>query len=428
MKKQYAFVFVAISLSLLVPVKVLASSNPIQHLVFIVQENHSFDNYFGSYPGANGDAKLQAMLGQTFHLNDSSQVWIRGDELPAGVSDDSFNAQPDSVSAPVYWLGHVETTKDLKHTLSVARQAWDNGLMDQFLLAEKSTVTFGYYNRSNIPYYYDYADHYTLGDNFFSSLMGPSYPNHLYIASGTSNGITDNTQFISTTTLDWATLAQELQSNGISWKWYDGRKNAYKNPSIWNVLPLFSYFRSNPIIASQHIVRTNRFIDDIGNSALPAVSWVIPGSYVPPISVFQSGQACYGMSVSEHPPERVDCGMDYVTYIINAIMNSPYWSSTAIVLTWDDYGGFYDHVPPPQVDGYGEGFRVPVIVISPYAKSHFVDHTQYEFGSLLATVEQLYGIPSLGQRDTMSNPLWNAFDFTQNPLAPLIEPANFVGI
>jgi phospholipase C len=119
--------------------------------------------------------------------------------------------------------------------------------------------------------------------------------------------------------------------------------------------------------------------------------------------------------------------MDYVAYLVNQIMDSPYWASTAIIITWDDYGGFYDHVPPPQIDAYGEGFRVPTLVISPWAKRGFIDHTQYEFASFLKLAEHVFNLPSLGTRDVKANDMMNSFDFNQTPQPPLLEPANFIG-
>jgi phospholipase C len=119
--------------------------------------------------------------------------------------------------------------------------------------------------------------------------------------------------------------------------------------------------------------------------------------------------------------------MDYVAYLINQVMESQYWDSTAIVLTWDDYGGFYDHVSPPQVDAYGEGFRVPTLVISPWAKHGYVDHTEYEFASMLKLAEDNFGLPSLGTRDVKASDMMNSFNFTQQPQPPLVEPTNFLG-
>lgn len=134
--------------------------------------------------------------------------------------------------------------------------------------------------------------------------------------------------------------------------------------------------------------------------------------------------------MSIHP--RSDCGMDYVSYLVNQVMQSPYWSSTAIVITWDDYGGFYDHVAPPQVDTYGEGFRVPTLVISPWAKHAYVDNTLYEFASFLKLVEDNWNLPRLpnnNDRDELTDigDMSNSFNFDQTPLPPLLEPENFVG-
>ena len=119
--------------------------------------------------------------------------------------------------------------------------------------------------------------------------------------------------------------------------------------------------------------------------------------------------------------------MDYVSYLVNQVMKSQFWQSSAIIITWDDYGGFYDHVPPPQVDAYGEGFRVPTLVISPWAKHGFTDHTQYELASLLRLAEDNFNLPTLGVRDVKANDMMNSFDFKQAPQPTLIEPANFVG-
>jgi len=130
--------------------------------------------------------------------------------------------------------------------------------------------------------------------------------------------------------------------------------------------------------------------------------------------------------VSEHPPARCDAGMDYVSYLVNQVMESPYWQSTAIVITWDDYGGFYDHVAPPQVDQSGLGFRVPALVISPYAKHNYIDHTQYEFSSMLSLAEHTFNLPTLGARDLTSNDMNNSFDFNDAPQPTLVEPADFV--
>ena len=444
------------------PYYVSGSGSPIQHLIFIVQENHSFDNYFGTYPGANGlslDTAIPINPNQTdlgyvhpFHLNVAQPIMIWGDELPPGVADPD-DLQQVSSSAPFH-LDNESIGRDLSHAWLVAHEAYDNGKMDGFVAAEGSVLTLGYYDRSDIPYYWDYADHYVLDDNFFSSLMGPSFPNHLYIASGTNGPISNlpplcfqtscrwilnghvvgnpppsfNWQGVS---LDWATLAQEMSDANVPWAWYDGQLRPTR-PNIWDVLPLFTYFQNHPDQLDEHVKNTQDFVTSIQAGRLPAVSWIIPGSWVPPTYPAQCRalDVGYGMgsaSPSEHPPARSDCGMDYVAYLVNQVMQSQYWQSSAIVITWDDYGGFYDHVPPPQVDAFGEGFRVPTIVISPWAKHGYIDHTQYEFASLLRLAEDNFNLPQLGTRDMQANDMMNSFDFGAAPQPPLIEPAEFIG-
>lgn len=352
--------------------------SPIQHLIFIVQENHSFDNYFGTYPGANGfPANVSVFIDPNntslgsvspYHLSADVPVMIVGDELPPGVADpDELAADANDPTSPFH-LASQSIGQDLSHAWSVAHAAYDNGKMDDFVSAEGSNLTMGYYDRADIPYYWDYADHYVLDDNFFSSLMGPSFPNHLYIASGTNGptnltypwisgqGIRDNPASNFNWTgvdLTWSTLAEDLSNNNLSWKWYDGDLNATA-PTIWNVLPLFDYFQTHPTQLQTHVQYTTNFVTDVKNNSLPAVSWIIPGAWRPATVPFPANE-----SISEHPPARSDAGMDYVSYLVNQVMQSPEWNSTAIVITWDDYGGFYDHVAPPQIDSYGEGFRVP---------------------------------------------------------------------
>ena len=420
----------------------------IQHLIFIIQENHSFDNYFGTYPGANGipaNASVPVNLTDTktgfvspYHLNASVPVSIVGDELPPGISDPDELAETLNDSVSSYHLLSESIGQDLSHAWQVAHEAYDNGKMDGFVTAEGSNLTMGYYDRSDIPYYWDYADNYVLDDDFFSSLMGPSFPNHLYIASGTNGPTNMNESWIlnggiinnpggnftwAGVDLTWSTLAQELTTSNVSWRWYDGDTNATA-PTIWNVLPLFDYFQTHPAELTAHVKNTKDFATDIQNNELPAVSWIIPGSWHPPTlpSVFAN------QSISEHPPARPDAGMDYVAYLVNQVMQSPYWNSTAIVITEDDYGGFYDNVPPPQIDAYGEGFRVPTLVISPWAKHHYIDPTQYEFASLLKLAEDNFNLSPVNSwgRDVTANDMMNSFNFTQTPQQPLIEPADFV--
>jgi phospholipase C len=417
------------------------SGNPLKHLVFIIQENHSFDNYFGTYPSANGipagteipvnpNASSSLMV-TPFHLNATLPISIVGDELPPGVSDPEDLSNSTLVS-PFHLSSQVRV--EVSSAWGAAHLSYDNGKMDGFIYAQdyyglNGTLAVGYYDRSDIPYYWDYADNFVLADNFFSSLMGPSLPNHLYIASGTSGGIigdsgetlTSGGVGVGMLNLTWASLAQELTLDNVSWAWYSGLSTPVAG-TVWNVLPLFNYFQQHFQILEAHDLDTNSFFEAINNGTLPSVSWITPGQWEPP----GMPSVCVGQDISEHPPARLDCGMDYVSSLVNAIMQSKYWQSTAIIITWDDYGGFYDHVKPPVIDAYGEGFRVPTLIISPWAKHGYIDNTFYEFGSMLKLAESTFNVSSLGNRDAISNNMLDAFDFSQTPQPPLIEPADFV--
>jgi phospholipase C len=451
-KTRIALVFVVTALILTLgfaPRVAAAPAAPkIQHVVFIVQENHSFDNYFGTYPGArgfpagtslptdvnvSGSARLSPYL-----LSDGEPVYLTGDELPPGLSDPAQL----SAGASDYLPHHVssESSSGLTNAWTASHIAFDNGKMDGFISAQGGNPqTMGYYDRSDIPYYWDYADHFVLCDNFFSSLMGPTFPNHLYIASGASGPVNYSSKSYSWVTngtitgdlggslpyeslnLTWATMAQELTQANHTWSWYDGDPDP-TSASAWNVLPEFSYFQQHPQLITQNVKSTQLFASDVAAGKLAAVSWIMPGTWTPP--GFPS--ALQGSGTSEHPPARSDAGMDYVSYLVNRVMNSTYWNSTAIVVTWDDWGGFYDHVAPPQVDGFGLGFRVPALVISPWVKPHYIDHTQYEFASMLKFAEVNFNLHSLTARDSSANDMMSMFDFGQAPLPTLVEPADFV--
>ena len=447
-----------------------STGTKLEHIIFVIQENHSFDNYFGVYPGANGlasappccNASLSPSPNGTdmvspYHLDLNQPVMIVGDELPPGqmfpnASDTMTPAAGDDDDSLPFNIPN-ETNVDLNHAWQAAFTDWNYGKMNGFLVGEGNNETMGYFDRSDIPYYYDYADNFVLDDEFFSSMMGPSFPNHLYIASGSSgNGTLANPhdypwivngsvignpptsgsdlKISVDLSLTWTALAQELTQHSISWKWYTGAQNVTA-PSYWDVLPVFKYFQQNPSLIKQNVVGTQNFVNSVQNGTLPSVSWVIPGgSWTPPVAPFTDKPAITDCVTSEHPPARPDCGMDYVSYLVNAVMKSSYWDSTAIVITWDDYGGFYDQVPPPQTSGQGEGFRVPTLVVSPYAKHGFIDNTPYEFGSFLSLVEANFNLPSLGARDSVGigrNNMMNSFNFSQPPQPPVLEPGKFIG-
>lgn len=357
------------------------NETPIKHIVILYEENHAFDNYFGTYPGANG-------------LNASIALPVK---------------QGSYATVSPFHLSSSSVTGGLSNTATTAREAYDNGSMNGFVYAEKSANTMGYYDYRDIPYYWDYASKYVLMDNFFTSEMGPSLPNHLYLIAGQSGNLTGNVNNFS---LNFPTVMDQLDAHGVSWKYYNDGPNDYTHPGIWNPLPAFQSFKTNAS-RLKNLAPNAEFVHDVSAGKLPSVSWVIPSD------IAQEKE-------SEHPPADVGIGEHYLVSTINAVMQSPYWNSTAIFVTWDDWGGFYDHVAPPQVDSFGLGFRVPCLVISPYAKEGFVDHTQADFTSILKFIETAHSLPPLTARVASTSNMSDAFDFSQAPRAPLVLPGPYV--
>jgi phospholipase C len=354
---------------------------PIDYIVVIFQENRTFDNYFGTYPGANG------IVGKNIAL----PVYADG----SGGTVGPFHLPYTNFSAaPV---------RDLNHATDAARADYDNGKMDGFVYTEKSNLTMGYYDNSDIPYYWEYAKQYVLMDNFFSSFMGPSLQNHLYLAAAQIGSAVKNNAALYTN-LTFPTIEDELDNKGISWNWYSYNSTLCKKPELWNPLPCFPSFTDNAS-RMNNLVPSDQFLTDVLDGNMAHVSFVMPWG-----------------SNSEHPPQDSVTGQNYVVSLVNVIMNSTYWDRTAIFVTWDDYGGFYDNAPPSQVDANGLGFRVPCLVISPYAKQGFIDHTQNEFCSILKFIETRWGLTPLTQRDKDADNMLEAFDFTQKPRNPMIIP------
>ncbi len=372
--------------------------NKIDHVIWIMQENRTFDNYFGTYPKADG--------------------------LPPGIC---LAAMPGSATCVhPFHMPAGQPILDMPHTWEAAHAAEDSGKMDAFVYVEGATYTLGYYDQRDIPNYWEYARHYTLQDHFFSSFNGPSSNNHLYSVSAQDGGILNfsctvknaEQELDDTDGFNFLSVVDLLEKQHVSWKYYvettpmpAGAKNPcnfyYPNPkkySPWSPLPGFASVRDNPERMSR-IVALQEYFQDLKKGTLPAVSYIVPD--------FQD---------SEHPPASPERGMWYVTRLINALMNSPYWKNTAIFLTWDDYGGFYDHVPPPQVDAFGFGPRVPALVISPYAKPNYVSHYTYEFSSILKFIEERWSLGHMTIRDHRADDMRDCFNFNQTPNAPLVIP------
>ncbi len=376
-----------------------AGLDKVHHILWIIQENRSFDNYFGTYPKADGIPP-----GTCLPVMPGSKRCIKPFHMPPG--------QP---------------VCDLSHEWVAAHADYDNGRMDGFIWAEGTPFAVAYLDQRDIPNYWDYAKHFTLCDYFFSSLMGPSGPNHLYTVAAQSDGLVVNAGLRGAEELlnepnglTFATVIALLKRSNVSWKYYvetvpapagsrTGGLN-YPDPkkyNIWNPLPGFKAIRDNPALMA-HLVDQKEYYRDLKHGTLPEVSWLVPAD-----------------QDSEHPPEPaapVAQGMWYVTRLINALMRSRYWNDSVVFLTWDDYGGFYDHEPPPQVDAFGYGPRVPTIVISPFARPGHISHYTYDFTSILKFIEERFDLPSLTWRDKHADDMRDCFDFEQNPNLPLVIP------
>jgi len=364
----------------------------IKHFVFIMQENRSFDHYFATYPGAEG--------------------------LPDGICLPSSDGGP--CVAPYHDTSLVSYGGP--HMWSDAFRCMHDGRMDGFMADAARTPkdVMGWHDFREVPNYWNYAGLYVLQDRLFESIASYSLPAHLYMLAGQSGGYKGDSDDPFPTNFDFPEITLLLGSGKIDWRYYVNRGMAAGAAdghgtylpadettfNFWNPLPAFPKVKNDPEQFGR-LTDAARFYTDAQNGTLPQVSWIIPNS-----------------DLSEHPPASVATGMTYVTGLVNAVMKSPVWNSTAIFISWDDWGGFYDHVPPPSVDQFGLGIRVPGLVISPYARQGYVDHKTYSFESWLRIVEERFGVAPMTGRDNTANDMSDAFDFTQQPRPPvLLDPS-----
>ena len=397
---------------------------PIKHIVYIIKENRTFDNYFARYPGADGADLGRTSTGREVLLQEATDVLM----------------------------------PDLGHSFADGVEAINGGKMDRFDLVQNGESLTGYssFKRRGIPNYWAYADEFVLGDRMFSSMYGPTFPEHLYTVAAYGGDAVDNknptggeggycddpaeqvtaferglnnqekTEIMAAqrtahdvgedfnfdnivkywtkirACFDFEVIMDQFEEHGISWRYYasDGSwmnallaiEHIFEDPDLWG-----------PKVRDPAILRNgdtgDRFIEDLEKGTLPKATWIVP----PP-------------GTNEHPGGPSVCvGENWTVRHVNAIMNSKFWKSTAIFITWDDSGGFYDHVPPPQYDHMGLGPRVPLLVISPWVKQGYIDHTTYEFSSVLKFIETAYDLDCLKARDCNANNMLGMFDFEQTP-------------
>jgi phospholipase C len=410
------------------PGVIVPGENPIKHVIFLVKENRTFDHYFGTYPGAEG-----ATVGGTLHCSEANGC----------VPGPDYKLRPAPYIQP----------HDITHGFSSGLYAINGGDMNGFNIIGEGDDMSGYvqHSRQTLPNYWAYADRFVLADHFFTSMYGPTFPEHLYTVAAQSNGIVDNKSNADTpgsycddpqeytkkfedhlskrdvraimkledqitdeipdqliriaqywedtrTCFDIKVLPDLLEDAGISWKYYG-------LPDQWmNGLQAIRHVRFGPMW--NRVQEPDQILTDL-KGGLPAVSWLIPPEG----------------SANEHPGVGTDVciGENWTVERINAVMQSKYWKSTAIVIVWDDFGGFYDHVPPPHYDVMGLGPRTPALIISPYTVTGdnpdggSIDSTVYEFSSVLRFIEELHGLDPMTDRDAQASPLAGAFDFTAEP-------------
>ena len=320
-----------------------AAATPIKHIIVCCQENHSFDHYFGTYA-----------------------------KLPAGYGIPNNYTQPDGNGGTVRPYHFTDLTSDggdPDHSWDAIHSEWNNGKMNGFYTTNGS-VAMGYYKaRLDLPYYYSLFPKYTLCANYFCGVLSETYPNRLVLYSGTSGGNTSND--ISNGSLNYPCILDLLSEHKISFKNYN-----FHCPDNYSILALFEKWQNggpnNELNQSQ-----SRFFSDCSNNTLPAVSFI---TEAPPYD--------------EHPPADIQTGMKMIESIITAVQKSKAWSSTAILVTYDEAGGFFDHVAPRQLDAYGPGIRVPMLIVSPYAKPGHVDTSFSDHSSVLKFIEHVFGLPT----------------------------------
>ncbi len=420
-----------------------SGSGYIQHVVLVIQENRTYDNLFATFPGADGTTYgcMEPPSGtvlQRHHHHSGSGYCPSGDTYVPLAKDD------------------LAQKCDWGHSYHVVPVDYDNGRMDGFgeeggsskCPGKVGSKVYQYIDPTQVGPYWDIAEQYVLADHMFQTQGSGSFTAHQDLIrggtcikdcasphKGTQSLVDypsaapwgcDAKPGVKTSILTWTgsalkdgyhkgpkpcmtyqTLADlfEAQSPQISWTYYAAPEPKGEG-KYWDAFDAIQDIREVPTQWSTHVVQNpDQFFTDITNSTLPQMSWVTPDA-----------------ANSDHPGNGSDTGPSWIAQIVNAVGESSYWNSTAIIVVWDDWGGFYDHVPPPFFDDFGGlGFRVPMLVISPYARESipgqpgYVSTTPYEFGSIIKFIEGVWNLPSLGTTDARATSISNSFDFTQSP-------------
>jgi len=377
----------------------------IKHIVIVIQENRSVDNLFHGFTGADT---------VDYGLDRNGPVRLH----PVG-------------------LGYPA---DVDHQHKAFVQEYDGGRMDGWdrvdtLPRQPPDFPYAYVPRADVEPYFEMAQQYTFADRMFQSNTGPTFPAHLYLISGQSAFAANNPNELETTRYAWGcdspltarvttiapggeevpgpwpcfnfeTLADIAMPAGVTWRYYAPGLDELGN--IWSAFDAIRHIRYSPYWANVVSPET-QVLRDARRGDLANITWVVPTAWN-----------------SDHPfprersPEDLGIegavyGPEWVASIVNTIGHSPLWNTTAIIVVWDDWGGWYDHVKPPQLDRMGLGFRVPMVLISPWAKRHYVSHVQHEFGSIVRFAEMAFELPSLHTTDERSDALRDCFDFEQRP-------------
>jgi phospholipase C len=320
-------------------------TTPIKHVIVDVQENRSFDHYYGYSP------------------------FVGRFGVPTGFK------QSDGYGAFVepYHLTSL-TTADIGHSWADTHREFNGGAMDGFF-SNDGRIALGYYTGADLPFYYSLFESSTLCVNYFCSVLGPTYPNRFYLAAGTSGGITNNNVF-GYGIFDYPIILDLLEAAGVSWKIYNIGLDDVPTGESDNVFVFWKRWAHDP----RTVAGKDDYLNDLQLNRLPEVSFIIPS---------------FSTHLDEHPPADVSVGMGVQKELITSLRQSSAWSSSVYIHTYDEGGGFFDHVPPPQIDAFGLGIRVPTWVISPFARPGHLEPTLYEHISILKFIEAVFGLPTL---------------------------------